>query len=78
MTTDVKMIFALTLRTTMKVEITRIQAINQPYMHNDLELQELMLKMMTHMGYFKHFFKSFIQTRTHNMLIIMLDYHLKT
>jgi hypothetical protein len=32
----------------MKVEITRIQAINQPYMHNDLELQELTLKMMTH------------------------------
>jgi hypothetical protein len=41
-------LFALTLRTAVKVEITRIQAINQPYMPNDLELQEPMLKMMTH------------------------------
>jgi hypothetical protein len=48
LTTDVKMIFTLTLRTTMKVEITRIQGVNQPYMHNDLELRELTLKMMTH------------------------------
>jgi hypothetical protein len=64
----------------MKVDMARIQALNQPLIHGDFdsELQEFKLKMMMMqiiniLSPFLTFVLAYNQAKAHNMLAIMLD-----
>jgi hypothetical protein len=63
----------------MKIEVGKIQVLNQPYICNDfdLKLKEFKLRMViqifTLLEPFLTFSNSFIQIKAYNMLAIMFD-----
>ncbi len=77
------LVFVFNVCITMRIEVGKIQVLNQAYICSDfdLKLKEFKLKMVIQifalLEPFLTFSNSFIQIKAYNMLTIMFDLHFK-